>query len=1139
MPSLVKKIVATATVITCAVWMMGPSVAQAVTAEELQAQIDALLAQLATLQAQLSALQGGAPAVTGCTITSFDRNLSQGMSGDDVNCLQIVLNSASDTQLAASGVGSPGNETSYFGPLTKAAVIKFQEKYASEILASWGLASGTGFVGSTTRAKLNSILGEGGIVIPPVPGAGLTVTLAADNPASGTIVASTTAELAKFTFTNGESTEVKVTTLKITRTGISSDAALPALYLFDGYTRIGDEGTLSSGVATFNMASGLFAVSAGGSKTVSVRADIAGGSTYAGQTVGVKIASAADVTAVGSTITVNGTFPVSGNLMGIANAGNNLGTATLGTVNPSGDVNIEATNDFVAWQATLQIVTQDAQLEYLRLTQIGSISASDLSNVRLDISGTQVATGQLTAGVVGQDLVFDLSASPIQFTKGQTKTLTVYVDIVGGASKTMKLGLEKRVDIFVKDLAYNSYVIISGTIPARSGTQTITQGTVTITRASDSPSGNVVNTASNVSLAKFDIKANGEEVKINSLRIKIYTTDTTTTPYSLRNGILLLDGVQVGGTAQILASTSSSATGTYTTFNIYQKIGAGVTKTLEVKADIYGCNSSACSSNVLSDNYAVTAQMIGGDLLDNAQGMASLAMIDAPASTTPIPGNALTVGSGSLSLVVNTAYGNQSVSAGSDTRIGSYKLTTGAYDTVNISAFTVGITTSSGMSLGDLSNLYLKYDSAVSSVKGSVGASNVFSVVKTLAPSKTLSIDVWCTLGTSASGTVVTSLAVTATKATDGSDVSITSAVTGQQITTATGLISVAVASDTPDAAIVNGLSTDVLLAKFDFSALYENFTVNTMQITATTSATTSSKSATTTDDYLSVYLKYKDAAGLEITSDPVPFSGTNATFTNLTAHVPNGGTGKVSVYGNMNAVAASGYADSGDGPQLGLTYYKASSGSQPTYSATSSLWGNQMLLYKTAPTVGVRAGITSGPLVNGVNDIYAVTISANAKGDAGLKKITFYVAGGMSTSADAIGPFTFYKGSTDYTTKVAIGTTTANSYYETGTLAGDATGTVVVTFDSEEVITADTSQTFYLKASVTGVGTVGENIQSYIMDDASYAAPNTYASTTAAAYFVWTDRHVPAINHSETSSDWDTGYLVATLSTETYTISK
>ncbi len=88
----------------------------------------------------------------------FTGNLSQGSRKKDVEYLQIILNSDSDTKVAQTGFGSPGNETEYFGQATTSAVKRFQEKYASEVLVPHNLTSGTGFVGPSTITKLNQIL---------------------------------------------------------------------------------------------------------------------------------------------------------------------------------------------------------------------------------------------------------------------------------------------------------------------------------------------------------------------------------------------------------------------------------------------------------------------------------------------------------------------------------------------------------------------------------------------------------------------------------------------------------------------------------------------------------------------------------------------------------------------------------------------------------------------------------------------------------------------------------------------------------------------------------------------------------------------------------------------------------------------
>ncbi len=67
-----------------------------------------------------------------------------------------------ETEFKAQGleIYPEGIVSGWFGPLTKKAVIRFQETYTDDILASWGLIKGTGFVGQITRTKINEILGR-------------------------------------------------------------------------------------------------------------------------------------------------------------------------------------------------------------------------------------------------------------------------------------------------------------------------------------------------------------------------------------------------------------------------------------------------------------------------------------------------------------------------------------------------------------------------------------------------------------------------------------------------------------------------------------------------------------------------------------------------------------------------------------------------------------------------------------------------------------------------------------------------------------------------------------------------------------------------------------------------------------------
>lgn len=93
----------------------------------------------------------------------FNKDLSIGDDNNDVKYLQQFLNRDSDTALIGSfrsNDGTLGYETTYFGSRTESAVTRFQNKYAEEILYPVNLSYGTGYFGSSSRAKANQMLAQ-------------------------------------------------------------------------------------------------------------------------------------------------------------------------------------------------------------------------------------------------------------------------------------------------------------------------------------------------------------------------------------------------------------------------------------------------------------------------------------------------------------------------------------------------------------------------------------------------------------------------------------------------------------------------------------------------------------------------------------------------------------------------------------------------------------------------------------------------------------------------------------------------------------------------------------------------------------------------------------------------------------------
>jgi len=115
---------------------------------QLQAQIQSLMQQISALQAQ----QGTTP--TWCH--AFNTNLKIGDTGLEVGHLRNAL--VKNGVFSGSQMIDPPADIEFDEKLAS-SVVGFQEKYASEVLAPYGLKHGTGYVGKTTRAKLNQLYG--------------------------------------------------------------------------------------------------------------------------------------------------------------------------------------------------------------------------------------------------------------------------------------------------------------------------------------------------------------------------------------------------------------------------------------------------------------------------------------------------------------------------------------------------------------------------------------------------------------------------------------------------------------------------------------------------------------------------------------------------------------------------------------------------------------------------------------------------------------------------------------------------------------------------------------------------------------------------------------------------------------------
>jgi len=929
---------------------------------------------------------------------NFAKDLTVGSRGADVTALQNLL-----------GVSPTG----YFGALTKAAVMHYQ--------LNKGISPAAGYVGAKTRAVLNSgsttTTTTTTTTTGTTNGTDLAVTLAPSSPASSAIVAGqSAADLVEYTFTNRTATPAVVTNITLARGGVSADTTLANVYLYNGAVRLTDAATVSSGKVTFNSSAGLFTVPAGSSVTVSVKADITSGTS--GQLISISL------TGVTSNVPVSAVYPISGAAQNVFSSSDiAMATSTLSTGTLAGGTIQAGSFNQSVWSTSLNISGRAVYLKSLALKVIGSIPTGTLQNINLFVSGTQVATAN---GVDSNGMVtFDMSAQPYKI--DSSRTLEVRADVVKGSSRTFTLSLQNASDLQVIDSNYNVGLAVNLSGVQSSGTWLIngtTGGSVTVTLDPTLSSGNIITGASNVPLARYTMKAYGEDMKISYLQ--------ASSTKQLDNVALYANGIQVGSTQTI----GTAGAGKLYNLGSSLIIPAGTSVTLEIRGDIkYNGTNLSTTANTVAVALAGYAS--------NAQGQESSQLTTVPA-VAGVVGPTMTVTSATVTLSTNAAYASAQtvVPNTSGVKLGSYTISAGSAEDVRVTQLTVTLGGAAGVTT-NVSNLYVAVSGSTPTTPVNPNASNTFTVNFTVPANSSKTIDVYGDLS-SVQGVASTTLALQGYGVSSNATITKT-AVTGQSITAGSGTLATPTlrtgSGYTPDAQLVVGGSTSVI-AYYNATSTNGSATISELYFDVVGSSVTNGDSPIT---------------GISVGGVPATINGASSTVTGLNITVPQG-------YAGVDIPVTVTYANVGIGGVtsnktvgLTLTGMKFTSGNTTTSTTTLSVTdaSNYQTLVSTKPTISIANPTTSSVGAGGVVEVADITVTADAAGPVKILAIPLsqIATGSGSATTTTVKVNGTAIGITDgFLT--SVGTTTA------------ATGTL--TFTTPYQIAAGSSVTFQIWKNVT-----------------------------------------------------------------------
>ncbi len=1131
------RLVALVTGVAVALALMGavaiaPAQAAGLTQTQIQS-ITSLLASFgadaATIANVTAALNGqatpGTGSGTGGACPALSRSLQMGSDGADVKALQVFLNGSATTQVASAGAGSPGSESTYFGGLTKAAVVKFQSANG---------VSAIGIVGPATRAAIAAVCG-GTPSTPTVPGTtpttggAVSVSAGAQPVNSLAVVSASRIPFTTFTLTNNSSAAVTVNSITVQRTGLGVDANFSGIVLLDqNNLQVGTSKTLNSNHQV-NIGD-TFTLAAGASMAFTVAGNIqtdAGGAD-AGQVVSLQ------VVAINTSATVSGSLPING-------ASHTINTTlTLGSVSTTtssfdpgaaqskniGDVDVRVSGlRFTAGSA------EDLKLYSVRWRQVGTASASDIANVVSIVGGTSYPT-TLSADGKYYTTIFP---GGLLIVKGNSIDLYSKVDLIGSnsASRTVDLDIDKVTDVYFVGQTYGYGIAPSGTAtPWFTGyVTTINAGTVTtIGKANEVAAQNIAVNISNQPLGGFATDFKGEAVSVTSLPITIATSSGFTGAGVITSiSIVNSNGVVVAGPVDEAATCTTGCTVTFTD-TITFPVGRTV-YTIKGKINSSVTNNSTVVVTTVPSSWSGVTGVTSGNTITISTGTFDM--------------NTMTVKAAALTVVMSTQPSSQNIVAGvQDVILGQVQLNaTQSGEDVRMSSI---ILTQTG-TIGNLSSCRLFNGLTQLNSGGNVptlaasASDTTFSFDNTLViPKGTVTtLAIKCNVAAGSTGTHVWSIsgsAITATGQTSGVNIAVVeTASSGGTMTLASGSLTLSVDSSSPSYVPVAAGSTGVTMGVIKLRPTNEALTLNKLGLTLTSSGNTTSNGAGGTtnlgiSDLVQVYL-YNSAGSLIGTAT---FTGGTATTTatstlttplSLAKDVDTLITVKADL-ANIGVSAGGGIGDVVKVDPLNAETSGASSGSTIS-AATASGNVSGIRLFKSYPTLALdtlaSTGVADGRLMR-------FKVTANAANPVSIFHFEFKLSTTTGVTVTTVGLY----GYSDLSySSVISGQETSGQIGSSTTTHINSDQFVIEPKTTPVVVPAGQTRYFELRGTVTGVDT-GDSIVTTLIGDAAYPTPLTSGygvSTSTAATsstvgnynFVWSGQSTTSSSYYDV--DWSNGF--------------